>query len=602
MFPQRSSQRRVDVASSGLNSRSQGAVRPGYPSPWWMALLVLLSLALILPAVAAGDDEIPSAKEMRLLLKQAALSGDPASLAEVMRRLGKIPGRDPAKVVLTSAASLGKGNDDLYWFLIEGVAAFQGPEAHTEMGEYIVRNKGHAVSRDLLNALRKNHCKYVNRVIRRVLAKAPLELQLMAVDIAAEVPVRRTVDVLLPVLRREYDKEREGRKPPTELKKRILLALEALTLNQLNSVINWEGWWKVNRQKGLAVIREESEHEIPTTSLARPLDPVRARQFLGLEELPPGKVLVIKGQRAKNGHDINFDHIENTLSQLRVPHEVVTKDEFEKKSFKVSGFAAILINCTQINPFCQSPGHTAGAYTGKRLHRCMGPEPHDIAEYKFGQDALDKLKRWVERGGFLFTEDWVLTEVLQLIFPKKVTAGDPLSGGQVGIRPKRGMTAHPLLRGVFVPPVKFSRDWDYDEDDDLDEEGEYDPASEDDPEDVDERSGTAVGGDKAGEKDEPIPDPEITGIRHQWEIDKESPSLEIRSKSVEVLINSEELEDQCGNGAVAISFTAKQGKVLHVLSHFGKQGSAHDEATIENLLVNFLIEVKIRVDRTSGSR
>jgi len=225
-----------------------------------------------------------------------------------------------------------------------------------------------------------------------------------------------------------------------------------------------------------------------------------------------------------------------------------------------------------------------------------------MAEYKFGKDSLDKLRRWVERGGHLFTEDWVLTEVLQLIFPKMVRAGDPLEGGQVGIRPKRGMTSHPLLRGVFVPPVKITGNWGGDEDDDLDEDEEYDPAQEDDPGDNDERGGTTVAGGENPEDDLPIPDPEIVAVRHQWQIDRESPSLEIRSRSVEILMHSEDLEEQCGNGAVAVSFPAKQGKVLHVLSHFGKQGSGDDEATIENLLVNFLIEVKIRVDRASGSR
>ena len=172
----------------------------------------------------------------------------------------------------------------------------------------------------------------------------------------------------------------------------------------------------------------------------------------------------------------------------------------------------------------------------------------------------------------------------------------------MGIRPKRGMTSHPLLRGVFVPPVKITGNWGGDEDDDLDEDEEYDPAQEDDPGDNDERGGTTVAGGENPEDDLPIPDPEIVAVRHQWQIDRESPSLEIRSRSVEILMHSEDLEEQCGNGAVAVSFPAKQGKVLHVLSHFGKQGSGDDEATIENLLVNFLIEVKIRVDRASGSR
>lgn len=170
------------------------------------------------------DDDVPTAKEMKKLLQQAIMSGDSAGLAEVLRTLGKMPGREPAAAVLSSAAALSRGPNDIYWFLLQGVAGFRGPDAFTEMGEFVVRYKSKPVSRDLLNALRKCKSKYVNRVIRRVLANCSQDMQLMAVDIAAEVPVRRTVDVLLPILAREDAKERGGKKPPTALKLAIIFS------------------------------------------------------------------------------------------------------------------------------------------------------------------------------------------------------------------------------------------------------------------------------------------------------------------------------------------------------------------------------------------
>jgi hypothetical protein len=36
------------------------------------------------------------------------------------------------------------------------------------------------------------------------------------------------------------------------------------------------------------------------------------------------------------------------------------------------------------------------------------------------------------------------------------------------------------------------------------------------------------------------------------------------------------------------------GRVLYVLSHFGKQVSAQDEYSLQNLLINFLIEANER--------
>jgi hypothetical protein len=88
-------------------------------------------------------------------------------------------------------------------------------------------------------------------------------------------------------------------------------------------------------------------------------------------------------------------------------------------------------------------------------------------------------------------------------------------------------------------------------------------------------------------------------VKHEWKIDNESPSIAVLSPKVEVLIVSSDLEKKCGDPAVALTFSAKKGRVLHVLSHFGKQSSTHNEATLENLLVNFLIEVNVRLEKSA---
>jgi hypothetical protein len=544
----------------------------------------------------ADDEKPPTSRELKKLIQQAAMSGDAAALAEVLRTVGKLPGREGAAAVLSSAVSLASGPDDIYWFLLQGVAGFKGPEAFTEMGEFVLRYKSKPISRDLLNSLAKCRSKYVNRVIRRVLERGSSDMQLMAVDIAAGVPVRRTVDVLLPVLERETAKERGGKRPPTPLKLAIISALEALTRQQLgDSLINWQGWWIKAREQGLKVIRDEADDHTPTTGLARPLDPIRARQFRGLEEMPAGSVLVIKGPTAANGNDTNFDHIEKVLDRISIPHQVVEKGELDKPSYRLDGVAAIFVNCTQINKFCGNHNISLG-YVGNRMGRCGGPPPHDTVQFKMKQEAIEKLVKFVERGGYLFTEDWCLVEILEIGFSKFLRSGTVLEDADVGIRPERGMTAHPLLRGVFVPPVDISalrRKYYEDEDDDEDLE-QYDPSVEDDPGDVDvDRGKTAVGEDDSTSIEE-IGDPDIRLVQHRWKIDKDSPSLDVLSKSVQVLITSEELEALCGEGAVAVTFPVKKGRVVHVLSHFGTQTSSDNQATIENLLVNFLLQVRIR--------
>ena len=125
------------------------------------------------------------------------------------------------------------------------------------------------------------------------------------------------------------------------MKQRLIFALEALTRQKLgNSVPNWVGWWQRNRHLGLRVIREQAEHEEPTTGLARPLDPIRAKQFVGLEQLS-GRVLVIKAGRPKTGNDINYDHIEEVLARLRIDHKVATREEVGEKSFDLDEYDAI---------------------------------------------------------------------------------------------------------------------------------------------------------------------------------------------------------------------------------------------------------------------
>ncbi|MFN0057405.1 MAG: hypothetical protein ACKVX7_03025 [Planctomycetota bacterium] len=541
----------------------------------------------------AGGGTGPSAKEIRALLKQSVQAGDATGLRELLERIAKFNSPDPVRGVLELANQLPPEEETWYWALIEGAAAFNRPLAYSEMGEFLVQYRTRPIARDLLHALQSKRTKYVNRVIRRVLEGCPVDMQLMAIDMAAQIPVRRTVDVLLAAYALEAKKEF------SELRPRLIHALEALTHQALgDNYENWNNWWEVNRSRGLRVLREEAENQEGRTGVARDLDPVRQAEFIGLESLPPGKVLVVKGPIARNGVDTNNDHIEEVLARLGIPHTEALKERLEEPTFSLDGFAAVIINCTQIHEFCQSPGHSAGAFVGNRLHRCMGPNPHDTVQFKMKQPALEKIRAWVEKGGLLFSEDWVMVEVLAPLWPKYVAAGDKLTESHVAIRPSKGQTTNTLLRGVFVPPIDLSDvDWEAVEADEEDvAKKKYDPAEEDDMGDVATKSGgkTAVDPEQPLPSDEQFDDPDIKAIKHEWKIDNESHAIGMRAKKdVVMLITSDDLKSQTTDTAVAITFAPGRGRVLHVLSHFGKQNSSHNEATIENLLINFLLQVRV---------
>ena len=196
----------------------------------------------------------------------------------------------------------------------------------------------------------------------------------------------------------------------------------------------------------------------------------------------------------------------------------------------------------------------------------------------------------------MFTEDWVLVEMVEPAWPKLVAVGAQVTeqDWHVQIRPARGQGSHPLLRGVFVPPINLD---DYDFEDDEDEQkfiDGYDPSQEDDPEDdVDPEGHTGVD-EREGESAGEIEDPEIEIVKHTWKIDHESHVIKVKNKKrVLTLITSNELKRKTGTKEVVILFDYKRGHVMHLLSHFGKQNSVQNEATIENLLVNWLMQVHI---------
>jgi hypothetical protein len=210
---------------------------------------------------------------------------------------------------------------------------------------------------------------------------------------------------------------------------------------------------------------------------------------------------------------------------------------------------------------------------------------HDPTRFVLGQPGRDKIKKFVEGGGYLFSEDWILEEILQLVWPTHVKAGAYLKEQDVAVLPKTGSGSHPYLRKIFVKPP-------------TNKTGQ----------------GTSV-------------EEDVSKIDHEWHIDQDSPAITIVDKNkVQTLLFSETVgiqADKNGSDAVAITFmpgmsaspdvasgqnreTLKGGRVVHVLSHFGKQGQKDagqkGESTLLNLMVNFLNEASERKAILKGGK
>jgi hypothetical protein len=175
-------------------------------------------------------------------------------------------------------------------------------------------------------------------------------------------------------------------------------------------------------------------------------------------------VLVVQGR---------YDRVERVLDELEVPYVAVAPGELARA--RLSGFRALIVNC-----------------------------PGDL-----GSGGVRAVREFVERGGFLFSTDWSVLNVLEPAFPGTIRyTGRPTRDDVVAIRVLR--PEEMLLRHV------------------------------------------------------------LTGAdRHLWWLENKSyPFTVLDPRRVDVLIESDEMKEKYGAGPIAVAFPAGRGRVVHIVSHF----------------------------------
>jgi hypothetical protein len=590
-----------------------------------------LAPVCVLLGLAAAVHAAPS--DVKALGRDLGKAVDSQSAEQIQHALEALldhGGPDACEVVVGAVPRLQRANDGTYWQLVSAAAGFRDGPALAFLGDWIVKAKGAPFARDVLFALENNSSSLTTNTLAKVLEKAQYDLQLMAADQLARVHTVEAVDALIAQLKKEGDRG------DPELKRRIMGALTAITGESMGDAVNWTGWWDANRKNGLPERHEEAGGHGGAELASQTLDPNRKNDFESMTR-EPKHVLVISSRTPADApkdanDDYNYDHMEQVLDQMQVAHTVVLKADFEKEPEKYLRDAwTILVNCNNIQPQCICPDcrrilaeklrkGTAGGLKN-RLYGCP-PEcsRHDQVCYRMTQQTIDKIKAWVEAGGYLFTEDWGIVEILQPAWPNLVENGHVTPGAGPGgagggteynvvhamdatITPGRGLTSLPLLRGVFQrprPPARHSDDGD--------------------------------GATHTRDPGEPSP---AAPPSHQWKIDDESPAIQVKDRNaVTVLMESADLGAACGgNDAVAITFRVgngsprqqgaaseprrgpmtgdsgggndagrsrgrgewaeelRGGRVLHCISHFGhQQAKREDTFVIQNLILNFIME------------
>ncbi len=407
-------------------------------------LIGLAALFLSRPALRSQEGA-PDALEARKALVKAIESRSNDQVKSCLKTLIKAGGKENIDGILKLLPKIPPSEDAIYWDLIQGAASFADREALEFLGETIIRARAGGLSRDLIYGLAKNRSSNAVFALSGVLLKGSPDLQTMAAEKIATIPSPEAVDALIAAL-----KQLEG-KPDSDLRETIVEGLEAITGQSFQgNLVNWEGWWKANREKAVLGRGKERAEGSTGTAVDR-LDKRREKQFLGLERAPKKAVIVLSAEFPKNERvpDLNNDHIQEVLQRMGIPHLVVNRPDFDK--YDLRGVGAIIINCAQFHEFCICPDCQPGGTRHNRLMQCTNCNKHIKFSAKLSDAAIKKLQNFVRSGGSLFCEDWVVKEVLERAFPKYVSTGMVLKKDTVDVVPARGRASHPLLKGVFRP-------------------------------------------------------------------------------------------------------------------------------------------------------
>ena len=182
-----------------------------------------------------------------------------------------------------------------------------------------------------------------------------------------------------------------------------------------------------------------------------------------LDAVEASDIVVVQGQ---------YDHVERVLHALELPHSAVAPHQVDK--LPLHPRQLLVVNC---------PGNLSRA-------------------------ALERVRRFVEAGGSLFTTDWALRHVIEPAFPGMLAYNE---------RPTRDDVVRIEIRDHDNPFLKGVMD------------------SKDDP---------------------------------QWWLEGSSYPIRVLDPRVQVLITSTELEGRYGEAAVAVVFPWGEGEVFHMISHY----------------------------------
>lgn len=533
-----------------------------------LLLSIIIFLCIIFSAITISETSSPD-------LKTAIQKKDAKMIKQAVNNLVQQNNEKALNTLTGELTSLGPTPESAaYWEILGGISRFTNKDVISKVANLIITNKNKALGSDLLAAMKANRTSTVVPLLSSLLEKGSYEMQLECIHQLGAIPTKETLEALFNFLSPLSD---DDTKDPIKgpLIKEVIYSIKNITgVDKGNYPKSWVQWWDENKNKDV------SELIHPKKVIDNIEHVGQYRDMKGIETLDKEKVLVLRNDKCDKNTAIpgNYDKIEDILSRLNLPHTVIGKSEFDVESYSLDDKWALVINCNQFREHCCNPEHyklkPVAGKGGVRLGICPGKDNHQNHDTKLSEKAIKKITQFVETGGYLFTEDLGIEEVIERAFKGYIVHTKYLPDQQVKIMPAPGAALHYYLKYVFEAP----------------------------PSNTNQNTSEGKSSETTSIKQQEF------RIDAEWKVDNESPDIRILKKdgSVTILIVSPQLAKQNKNeGAVAVTWSYGKaftptgsnkptyigGRVLHVMSHFGKQRSKLDEFALQNLILNFFMEL-----------
>lgn len=356
-------------------------------------ILTCAFLALCLPALAGpGKTDI----------KKAFKSGDKGQVESVLGELKGSLDKATVKAVFDNALRL--RNLGVYDALVEALGTSSG-EALTELVKNAKKSKKgnlRFLAIDALGAIKDIQAEAA--LLHAIKKDKDEPVRVLAARKLGKRGTKSAVDALVPLLGvLEKDKKASAR-----LVKEVVSALQNLTGQDVVVAEDWANYWKFNREKHTPKTLEAGKSKARGNIIDR-MKNQRPADLKTIKRIKKSELTVVKGN----------DKVEDVLKGLGLEHKLIKRGEFD--SLTLDGKTGIvLLNC---------PGRDA-----------------------FTDAQIQKVRKFVGEGGYLFVSDWDLKKTLAKAFPEAVQflrESPKGSNKTVKIVPARGAREHSLMRDVF---------------------------------------------------------------------------------------------------------------------------------------------------------